>query len=185
MQTTLIYRFDEEDDTTLEAVKITAHTVTIRGVGTQARMAKLATAQWRAELTPAAVVTSTINAEGEVDSVAATISDLPVADENDPEQIVKYNAFVRWATCAAGTGSVAVIKRTKKSRELDTDLAETWPWEPSSLAALGWDKPEGVLDIKTDLFDAWEKAVQNANPGVFGKPLTSTAKKKTGVIATT
>lgn len=181
MQTTVIYRFDEEDDSALEAVKITAHTVTIRGVGTQARLAKLATAQWRAELTPAAVVT-TINAEGEVDGAA---TDLPTTDENDPEQIVRYNAFIRWATCAAGTGSVAVIKRTKKSRELDTDLAESWPWEPSSLAALGWDKPEGVLDMKTDLFDAWEKTVQNANPGVFGRALTSTAKKKTGVIATT
>ena len=50
MQTTVVYRFDEEDDSPYEAIKISAKTVTIRGVGTQARLAKQAAEQWRAEL---------------------------------------------------------------------------------------------------------------------------------------
>ena len=91
---------------------------------------------------------------------------------------MKYNAYVRWATCAAGTHSLAVVKRNKQSKELDPDAIDAWPWETSSLAALGWDQPQGVLDIKTDLFDAWEKAVQAANPGIFGRALTSGAKKR-------
>ena len=173
MQTTVVYRFDEEDESPYEAIKIAAKTVTIRGVGTQARLAKQAAEQWRAELPQAE----------SADGSATRLLSQPT--ETDPEQTVKYNAYVRWATCAAGTHSLAVVKRNKKSKELDPDAIDAWPWEASSLAALGWDQPQGVLDIKTDLFDAWEKAVQAANPGIFGRALTSGAKKKTGVIATT
>jgi hypothetical protein len=172
MQTKIVYRFDEDDETAYEAIAITAKTVTIRGVGTQARMAKQAAEQWRAELP----------ATDDTPEEKRLLPPEPTPDM-DPEQNIKYNAYVRWATCAAGTQSIAVVKRGKKSKELDPDAPESWPWETSSLAGMGWDQPQGVLDIKTDLFEAWEKAVQAANPGIFGRALTSTAKKKTGVIS--
>ena len=80
---------------------------------------------------------------------------------------------------------VQVVKRAKKAKDLDEDAPDTWPWEESSLAALGLDKPEGAMELKTDLIDAWERAVDSVNPGVFGRPLTSQAKKKTGVLSIT
>ena len=182
MQTTVTYRFDPIDYTPLEAIRITAKTVTIRELGAQARMAKQAAEQWRAEL-PAPP-------EPPAGETAPPLPTEPT-DDMDGAESVKYQLYLRWSTAAAGTANIEVVRRRvlapgeQPPPELDPDQPHTWPWEPSSLAALGWDQPQGIMDIKFDLFAAWERAVQEANPGVFGRALTSGAKKKTGVIATT
>ncbi len=185
MQTTLIYRFDPIDTTPLEAIRITAKTVTIRELGAQARLAKQATEQWRAELP--------VNAPAAESEPPGPAPELPLAptDDTEPEDALKYQMYLRWATAVAGTAHIDVVRRRVLAKdeapppELDPDQPHAWPWEPSSLVALGWDQPQGILDVKTDLFAAWEKAVQDANPGVFGRALTSGAKKKTGVISIT
>ena len=86
---------------------------------------------------------------------------------------------------SAQNSSGELVLSLSKGKELDEDAPDTWPWEDSSLAALGLDKPEGAMDLKTDLLEAWERAVDGVNPGVFGRPLTSQAKKKTGVLSVT
>ena len=171
MQSTITYRFDPDDDTPFEAMRLTARTIKIKDVGAHARMNQEAINQWRHEYGLDADVK-----EGET----------PSPDKNPTqEQMVTYNAYTRWAKCACATGKVQVVKRTKKGKELDEDAPDTWPWEDSSLAALGLDKPEGAMGLKTDLLEAWERAVDGVNPGVFGRPLTSQAKKKTGVLSVT
>lgn len=174
MQSTITYRFDPDDESAFEAIRITARTIKVKDVGAHARMALEATNQWRHECG--------LDAEPE----EAKEGEEPAAAKNPTqEQMVSYNAYNRWAKCACATGPVKVVKRTKKGKELDEDAPDTWPWEDSSLAALGLDKPEGAMELKTDLLEAWEKAVDMVNPGVFGRPLTSTAKKKTGVLSVT
>ena len=171
MQSTITYRFDPDDETPVEAIRLTTRTIKIKDVGAHARMSQEAINQWRHEygLDPEVK-------EGET----------PPPDKNPTqEQMVTYHAYTRWAKCACATGKVQVVKRTKKGKELDEDAPDTWPWEDSSLAALGLDKPEGAMELKTDLLEAWERAVDGVNPGVFGRPLTSQAKKKTGVLSVT
>ena len=178
MQSTITYRFDPDDETAIEALRITARTIKIKDVGAHARMSQEAINQWRHECG--------LDAEP-VEGNGSTSSPTPPQPDKNPtqEQMVTYNAYTRWAKCACATGKVQVVKRTKKGKELDEDAPDTWPWEESSLAALGLDKPEGAMELKTDLLEAWERAVDGVNPGVFGRPLTSQAKKKTGVLSVT
>ncbi len=176
MQSTITYRFDPDDETPVEAIRLTPRTIKIKDVGAHARMNQEAINQWRHEC--------------QFDKLTDPESTTPVpepVDAKNPtqEQMVTYNAYTRWAKCACATGKVQVVKRTKKGKELDEDAPDTWPWEDSSLAALGLDKPEGAMELKTDLLEAWERAVDGVNPGVFGRPLTSQAKKKTGVLSVT
>ena len=71
----------------------------------------------------------------------------------------------------------------KKAKELDPEDPDKWPWQDSSLEALGWDKPGPVIDLPADLFTSWELYAQRVNPGTFGPPLTGTTKKKVGLIS--
>ena len=178
MQSTITYRFDPDDETPVEAIRLTTRTIKIKDVGAHARMNQEAINQWRHECG--------LDAEP-VEGDGSTSSPTPPPPEKNPtqEQMVTYNAYTRWAKCACATGKVQVVKRTKKGKDLDEDAPDTWTWEESSLAALGLDKPEGAMDLKTDLLEAWERAVDSVNPGVFGRPLTSQAKKKTGVLSVT
>ena len=185
MQSTITYRFDPDDETSIEALRLTTRTIKIKDVGAHARMSQEAINQWRHEcgLDP-----EPVEGNGSTPSAGSgTHSPTVPTPEKNPtqEQMVTYNAYTRWAKCACATGKVQVVKRTKKGKELDEDAPDTWPWEDSSLAALGLDKPEGAMDLKTDLLEAWERAVDGVNPGVFGRPLTSQAKKKTGVLSVT
>lgn len=176
MQSTITYRFDPDDESPFEAIRITAKTIKIKDVGAHARMSQEAINQWRHECGFDTPPQEPVDGEP-----------TETQPEKNPtqEQMVSYNAYSRWAKCACATGPVKVVKRTKKSKELDEDAPDTWPWEDSSLAMLGLDKPEGAMELKTDFLEAWEKAVDSVNPGVFGRPLTSTAKKKTGVLSVT
>ena len=105
-----------------------------------------------------------------------------------------------WARLASATAMVEVLGasqeppvsgRGKKAQpasvEIDWDAPQdTWPWSPSSMSALGWDNPDSVMDLPTDFFFAWEQAVLDVNPGVWGAARTSdapNAKKKTGLVA--
>jgi hypothetical protein len=100
--------------------------------------------------------------------------------------MVVYQAYLRWAKCAAAAKKVLVVRRGKKSKGLDIDAPDGWPWEETSLAAIGLDKPQGALELPVDLLEAWERATDMVNPGVFGRNnLTSQAKKKTGVLSVT
>ncbi len=174
MQSTITYRFDPDDETPVEAIRLTTRTIKIKDVGAHARMNQEAINQWRHEC----------GLDAKPDAPEESKEAQP--DKNPTqEQMVTYNAYTRWAKCACATGKVQVVKRTKKGKELDEDAPDTWPWEESSLAALGLDKPEGAMELKTDLLEAWERAVDGVNPGVFGRPLTSQAKKKTGVLSVT
>lgn len=176
MQSTLTYRFDPDDDTKtadgtlLEAVRLTVKSMTMRQVGAQARMAQEATDQWR------------------TDNGLKLPDDAPpgtVAPEPTPEMIVTYNAMMKWTVAAAATCKVQIVKRGKKIQELDLENPDGWPWQDSSMSAMGWDQPASVLDVKTDMLEAWDRAAQTVNPGTFGRPLTSAAKKTTGVISVT
>ena len=178
MQSTITYRFDPDDETPVEAIRLTTRTIKIKDVGAHARMSQEAINQWRHECG--------LDAEPVEGNGSASSPTVPPPEKNPTqEQMVTYNAYTRWAKCACATGKVQVVKRTKKGKELDEDAPDTWPWEESSLAALGLDKPEGAMELKTDLLEAWERAVDGVNPGVFGRPLTSQAKKKTGVLSVT
>lgn len=177
MQATLTYRYDQDDNvagpdgSTLEAVRITVKRLTIRQVGEQARKAAAATKQWQA------------------DHGLILPQDAPPgsqAPEPTPEQLVYYSGMMKWTIASAATSKVQIVKRTKKSLDLDPDNADTWPWQESSLTALGWDEAGSALDMPTDLINAWDQTAQSVNPGTFGRPLTSQPKKTaTGVIGVT
>ncbi len=191
MQSTITYRFDPDDETIFEAIRLTARTIKIKDVGAHARMSQEAVNQWRHECQfdklndPEPADGPTAPVPEPVDGSKSSPTNRQPETNPTQEQMVTYNAYTRWAKCACATGKVQVVKRAKKSKELDEDAPDTWPWEDSSLAALGLDKPEGAMDLKTDLLEAWERAVDGVNPGVFGRPNTSQAKKKTGDLSIT
>ena len=192
LKATLTYRFDEGEHPDLEAVRVTVGTGSMRVIGTHSRLVRLAgeiaEAENKAELederaTAAAgvVVAAAEAAEGDDESV--TPEPAPVTEEERPEDTVRVNLYRRWALLASVTRSVQVVKRTKKAKELDPEDPEKWPWQDSSLEALGWDKPGPVIDLPADLFTSWELYAQRVNPGTFGPPLTGSTKKKVGLIS--
>jgi hypothetical protein len=173
MQQTLTYRSDPTDEVSYEAIRITVKTLTVGQIGAHARLTQQVQNQWQ--------VDNNLPPEG------------PIATPPDPSNTISHEAqlylyqYKRWVTCYVATVGVQVVERTKKLTlsDLDDDNPETWPWAKSSLTALGLDKPEGILNIKSDLLDAWEIAAMTVNPGVFGgQNLTASPKKKTGLIAT-
>lgn len=171
MQSTVTYLYDLDDETPHRAIRIVAQTLKVKGVGDHARMAQEAMNQWRHDngLDP--------------EPNAAADGGQPAAKEPTQEQMVLYHAYLRWAKCAASTRKVLVVRG---EQTLDPDQTDGWPWEESSLAALGLDRPQGSLDLPVDLLEAWERATDMVNPGVFGRNnLNSAAKKKTGVLSVT
>ena len=192
LKATLTYRFDDGEHPDLEAVRVTVGTGSMRVIGTHSRLVRLAgeiaEAENKAELederaTAAAgvVVAAAEAAEGDDESV--TPEPAPVTEEERPEDTVRVNLYRRWALLASVTRSVQVVKHGKKAKELDPEDPEKWPWQDSSLEALGWDKPGPVIDLPADLFTSWELYAQRVNPGTFGPPLTGTTKKKVGLIS--
>ena len=193
LKATLIYRFDEGEHPDLEAVRVTVGTGSMRVIGTHSRLVRLAgeiaeaenKAERDDELAAAAagtLVAAVEAAEGEEDE-STTPEPAPAAEEERPEDTVRVNLYRRWALLASVTRSVQVVKRGKKAKELDPEDPEKWPWQDSSLEALGWDKPGPVIDLPADLFTSWELYAQRVNPGTFGPPLTGTTKKKVGLIS--
>ena len=197
LKATLIYRFDEGEHPDLEAVRVTVGTGSMRVIGTHSRLVRLAgeiaEAENKAEredeqaTAAAGVLVAAINsgeaAEGDTDDDSVTHEPAPVTEEERPEDTVRVNLYRRWALLASVTRSVQVVKRGKKAKELDPEDPEKWPWQDSSLEALGWDKPGPVIDLPADLFTSWELYAQRVNPGTFGPPLTGTTKKKVGLIS--
>lgn len=182
MKSTITYKFDEEDEGNLAAMRLTVVTMKIKDVGTHARLHEEAINQWRVEC----------GLDKADDEPTAELAEEPKegkqpeqSKQPTQEQMVTYNAYVRYAKCASATKTVHVVHRGKKSKDLDPDAIDEWQWEESSMAEVGLDNPRGVMDIKTDLLEAWERAVDTVNPGVFGRPLTSTPKKTTGVLRVT
>ena len=192
LKATLTYRFDEGEHPDLEAVRVTVGTGSMRVIGTHSRLVRLAgeiaEAENKAErddeqasAAAGALVAAVEAAEGDDESV--THEPAPVPEEERPEDTVRVNLYRRWALLASVTRSVQVVKSTKKAKELDPEDPEKWPWQDSSLEALGWDKPGPVIDLPADLFTSWELYAQRVNPGTFGPPLTGTTKKKVGLIS--
>ena len=170
MQSTVTYLYDPDDETPYKAIRLIAQTLKVKGVGDHARMAQEAINQWRHD--------NDLDPEP-----AAADGEQPAAKEPTQEQLVLYHAYLRWAKCAASIRKVLVVR---SEQSLDPDQADAWPWEETSLAVLGLDRPQGSLDLPVDLLEAWERATDMVNPGVFGRNnLTSAAKKKTGVLSVT
>ena len=170
MQSTVTYLYDPDDETPYKAIRLIAQTLKVKGVGDHARMAQEAINQWRHDND--LDIAGPEPAEGQ-----------PAAKEPTQEQLVLYHAYLRWAKCAASIRKVLVVRG---EQSLDPDQADAWPWEDTSLAALGLDRPQGSLDLPVDLLEAWERATDMVNPGVFGRNnLNSAAKKKTGVLSVT
>ena len=201
MKATLTYRFDEGEHPELEAVRVVVGTGSMRVIGTHSRLVRLAgeiaETENKAEIederaiAAAGVVVAAVEAEESEDGEVTLAEPAPVdadrersvGEEERPDHVVRVNLYRRWALLASVTRSVQVIKRGKKAKELDPEDPEKWPWQDSSLEALGWDKPGPVVDLPADLFTSWELYAQRVNPGTFGPPLTSGAKKKTGLIS--
>lgn len=193
LKATLIYRFDEGEHPDLEAVRVTVGTGSMRVIGTHSRLVHLAgeiaEAENKAErddeqaTAAAGTLVAAVEAEGDGDDDSVTHEPAPVPEEERPEDTVRVNLYRRWALLASVTRSVQVVKRTKKAKELDPEDPEKWPWQDSSLEALGWDKPGPVIDLPADLFTSWELYAQRVNPGTFGPPLTGSTKKKVGLIS--
>jgi hypothetical protein len=177
MQSTITYLFDADDDTPLAAIRITVQTLTIKGVGDHARLVQLAGNQWRHEC-----------GLDEPPQPDPATGETPPAPEPNNEQIMLYQWYLRWAKCAAATKRVSVVHRVEEEPvpALDPALTDAWAWEQVNLATIGLDRPEGVVDLPVDLVEAWDRATDTVNPGVFGRnQLTSQAKKKTGVLSVT
>ncbi len=194
LKATLTYRFDDGEHPELEAVRVTVGTGSMRVIGTHSRLVRLAgeiaEAENKAErddeqATAAAgvLVAAVETAEADGDDESVTHEPVPVTEDERPEDTVRVNLYRRWALLASVTRSVQVVKRGKKAKELDPEDPEKWPWQDSSLEALGWDKPGPVIDLPADLFTSWELYAQRVNPGTFGPPLTGTTKKKVGLIS--
>ncbi len=175
MQSTITYLFDADDETPLAALRLTVQTLKIKGVGDHARLVQLAGNQWRHEC-----------GLDEPPPPDPATGETPPAPEPTSEQMLLYQWYLRWAKCTAATKRVAVVYRTEGQPPLDPALTDAWGWEEVTLAAIGLDRPEGVLDLPVDLVEAWDRATDTVNPGVFGRNnLTSQAKKKTGVLSVT
>jgi len=175
MQSTITYLFDDDDETPLAALRLTVQTLKIKGVGDHARLVQLAGNQWRHECSL-----------DEPPPPDPATGETPPAPEPTSEQMLLYQWYLRWAKCTAATKRVAVVRRTEGQPPLDPALTDAWGWEEVNLAAIGLDRPEGVLDLPVDLVEAWDRATDTVNPGVFGRnQLTSQAKKKTGVLSVT
>lgn len=178
MNSTLTYRFEPEESAGLEAVRITVSGVTMKGIGTHARLTREAVEQWRTDTGQDKKETPAEAPPAEAETPENQPAELPA------EHNWLYSQYTRWAVLATTTTRVSVIKRGKKPLELSDETPDDWPWQESSLAALGWDKPSGVGDVPVDLFTAWERAAMDVNPGVFGPSRPgSNAKKKTGLIS--
>ena len=192
MQGTITYRFEEGEHPTLKAVRIIVATVNMSRVGAHARMLREATEQWRTDTqqpkiaTPKEETNGNVQPEGQQEEQQEGQQEgLLVSEAKQAEDNWLYSQYTRWATLAAATTTVSVIKHGKKNQtvELDEDTPDDWPWQKSSLAELGWDNPAGMGEIPVDLFTAWEARAMSVNPGIFGPPLTSTnGKKKMGLV---
>ena len=191
LKATLTYRFDEGEHPDLEAVRVTVGTGSMRVIGTHSRLVRLAgeiaEAENKAEREDehAAAVAGVVvaAAEGEGDEENMLVELPPAPEEERPEDTVRVNLYRRWALLASVTRSVQVVRHGKKAKDLDPEDPDKWPWQDSSLEALGWDKPGPVIDLPADLFTSWELYAQRVNPGTFGPPLTGTTKKKVGLIS--
>jgi len=212
MKKTLVWRFDDEvDRMPMQAVRLVVRTASMRDYGEFQRLTRLATEIWeqRFPLLNGNSVTEEVDGEAAVDapeSVLESASEGSEAAGEKPRQTraegsgVYLDVYRRWARLVAATAAVEVLGagqqtpvfgKGKKGQpapvEIDWDASQdAWPWSPSSLAALGWDKPDPIMDVPTDFFFAWEQAVLDVNPGVWGAARTSdapNAKKKTGLVA--
>ena len=182
MQATITFRFDPDQIPDLEAVRVRVGTVLMKGIGDHARLKRLTTEQWRLDTGRQAS-----EAGNGADAAAPEVEpEEPKDDEVSAEDSLLWQAYDRWCELAVSTLSVKIVRRTKKSQEMDPEDPESWSWEESSMQALGWDKPKAILEMPVDLVGAWQNQVRAVNPGIFGPPLTGTtgnAKKKThGVL---
>lgn len=182
MKRTLTYKFEAGEHPTLQAVRITVSTVTMSGIGKHARMLREAVEQWRIDT---GQEPETDNSEaGTEEAQVAPVPPTPTEAEK-AERNWLYSQYTRWPILAATTAMVSVIQHGKKGKpvELDDEQSDDWPWQESSLAALGWDNPKGVGELPVDLFTAWEAQAMAVNPGIFGPPQTSiNGKKKGGLV---
>lgn len=192
MKKILVWRFDSDvDRMPMQAVRLTVRTVTMRDYGEFQRLSRLGVQLWEQKFPLV---------EGDAGEGTELVDAVEVTEQpgDKTKQVRPYGAGVylgiykRWARLAPATVQVEVLSapgdgKGKKSSEVDWDAEQdTWPWSPSSLEGLGWDKPDAMMDLPTDFFFTWERTVFDVNPGVWGGARTSDApgaKKKTGLVA--
>jgi hypothetical protein len=177
MQSTLTYRFETDENPELEAIRITVKTLTMAGVGQHAKLLREAIEMWRVD-TNNPEFGKEVSNNGKEEEEGRPEGVLTPKEPTREEEVL-YNHYARWAVIASATvDKVLIVKRGKTTKELDEDNTDSWPWETTSTAAMGWDKPSGILDIPIDLFTAWEKQAYAVNPGLFGPAGNNVAKKK-------
>ena len=191
MKRTLTYKFEAGEHPTLQAVRITVSTVTMSGIGKHARMLREAVEQWRQDTGQEPDQEEPNGQEERIRQGNEEAQEgllVPPAAPTEAEKAERnwlYSQYTRWAILAATTAMVSVIQHGKKGKtvELDDNQSDDWPWQESSLAALGWDNPKGVGELPVDLFTAWEAQSMAVNPGIFGPPQTgANGKKKGGLV---
>lgn len=194
MKRVLVWRFDPVDQMPMQAIRLSVRTLSMAGYGEHGRLKRLAVQTWDSEnplqdadsdLPPDLLPPSGTDDES---------NDVKPAKDNKIRpygSAISLDMYRRWSRLVPGTAVVEVIRPGTKAKAVEVDWDADpgeWAWSESSLKEIGFDQPGSSMTVPFDFFLAWEAAVLEVNPGLWGTPLTSdfmdpNPKKASGLIA--